>query len=71
MMERVGEMTKQELWEMLEAIVEQKILELLGDPDEGFELRKEIRARLERQRERVLRGDRGIAFEALLERFGE
>ena len=34
-MNTVGQMTKDELREMIETIIEQKLLELLGDPDEG------------------------------------
>jgi hypothetical protein len=32
----VAQMTKGELREMIEASVERKLLELLGDPDEGL-----------------------------------
>jgi hypothetical protein len=34
---KVSEMTTTELKEMIEMIIEQKLIELLGDPDEGRE----------------------------------
>jgi hypothetical protein len=55
----VAEMTKEELKEMIEASVEQKLLEILGDPDEGLEIRKSVRDRLLRQRAAVAAGERG------------
>jgi hypothetical protein len=39
-------MSKDELKEMIEMIVKQKSLELLGDPDEGLEIRKSTPKRL-------------------------
>jgi hypothetical protein len=32
----VAQMTKRELREMMETLIEQKLIELLGDPDEGL-----------------------------------
>jgi hypothetical protein len=37
---RVSQMTQDELREMIGATIEQKLVELLGDPDEGLSLRK-------------------------------
>ncbi len=42
----VAQMSKDELKEMIEVTVEQKLLELLGDPDEGLEIIKSVRERL-------------------------
>ena len=50
---KVAQMTKDELQEMIETTVEQKLGELLGDPDEGLPLRKPIRDRLLRQKKAV------------------
>ena len=36
----VARMTKDELQEMIGAVVEQKLIELFGDPDEGLTLKK-------------------------------
>jgi hypothetical protein len=63
-------MTVGELREMIETAVEQKLLELLGDPDQGLQLRKAVRLRLLRQQEAVAAGDRGEAFEDVVRRLG-
>ena len=64
----VAQMSKDELRELIEASVEQKLLELLGDPDEGLEIRKSVRDRLLRQRKAVAAGERGEAFEDVVRR---
>ena len=51
------------LEEVVEETVEQKLLELLGDPDEGLEIREAVQARLLRQREEVAAGQYGRPFE--------
>jgi len=38
-------MTKDELKQVIESSIEQKLLELLGDPDEGFQLKISVRER--------------------------
>ncbi|MCD6289556.1 MAG: hypothetical protein J7M34_03560 [Anaerolineae bacterium] len=55
---------------MIETIVEEKLLELLGDPDEGLPIRKSIRERLLRQKEAVASGERGEPFEEVTRRLG-
>ncbi len=45
-MSRVKDLTVKEFRELIGEVVEEKILELVGDPDEGLELRPEIRKRL-------------------------
>lgn len=69
-MDTVAQMTKDELREMIETIIEQKLLELIGDPDEGLPLRETIRNRLLRQKEAVARGERGEPFEEVVQRLG-
>ena len=69
-MNKVGEMTKEELREMIEEIIEEKLLELLGDPDEGLPLRKAVRERLLRHRRAVAQGDRGEPLEEAIRRLG-
>ena len=69
-MATVAQMTKEELREMIEDIVEQKLIELLGDPDEGLPIRKSVRERLLRQRQVVAMGERGEPFEDVVRRLG-
>lgn len=51
----------------LEYLIEQKILEVLGDPDAGLELKEEFREELE---ERLSRPSRRISHEEVIRRFG-
>ena len=67
---KVVQMTKDELREMIEAAIEQKLLELLGDPDEGLPIRKLVRDRLLRQKQAVADGERGEPFEDVVRRLG-
>ena len=66
----VAQMTKEELWEMIEAAIEQKLLEILGDPDEGLEIRETVRDRLLRQKEAVAAGERGQPLEDVVQQLG-
>ncbi len=66
----VGQMSKDELKELIDSAIEEKLLELLGDPDEGLELRKSVRERLLRQKRAVAAGERGEPFEDVVRRLG-
>jgi hypothetical protein len=70
----VAQMTQSEFKEMLEAIieavVEQKLLEILGDPDEGLEIRQAVQDRLIRQKQAVAGGENGQPFEDVVRRLG-
>ncbi len=70
MSKTVAEMTPQELQEMIGEIVEAKLNEALGDPDEGLEIRKTLRERLEAQRSAVAQGERGESFDDVARRLG-
>jgi len=63
-------MTQEQLREMIGETVEEKLIELLGDPDEGLAIRKSLRARLLRQRRKVALGDRGDSLDAVARRLG-
>jgi hypothetical protein len=69
-MATIAQMTKDELRELIENIIEQKLLELLGDPDEGLPIRKAVRDRLVRQKEAVASGERGEPLEDVVRRLG-
>jgi hypothetical protein len=45
---RVNKSTIEELKPIIEMLVEEKLLEILGDPDRDLELRSEIKERLEK-----------------------
>ena len=71
---RVAQMTQSEFKEMLETVVEttveEKLLEILGDPDEGMELREAVRDRLIRQRKAVVNGQYGQPLEDVVGELG-
>jgi hypothetical protein len=70
MADTVAQMTKEELIAIIETSIEQKLLEILGDPDEGLEIKKSVRDRLLHQRKAVAAGERGEPFEDVVRRLG-
>jgi hypothetical protein len=64
----VAEMTPEELKELVGLAVEQKLVELFGDPDEGLVIREPVRKRLLRQKRAVARGERGDPFDDIVRR---
>ena len=62
--------TKTELANMIDRAVEEKILQLLGDPDEKLILKKSLRTRLLRQKKAVAKGQRGKDFNRLVAKLG-
>lgn len=64
----VSQMTKDELQDMPGRLIEQKLLELLGDPDEGLSVRKSVRDRLLTQKKAVASGERGESLEEVARR---
>ena len=70
MTDTVAQMTKEELRELIEAAVEQKFLELFGDPDEGLDIRESLRERLLRQKQAVTTGERGEPLDDVMRELG-
>jgi hypothetical protein len=70
----VAQMTQSEFREMLEAVVEsaveQKLFEILGDPDQGLELKESVRERLLDQQKAVASGQIGLRFEDVVKELG-
>jgi hypothetical protein len=66
----VAEMTVDELRSLIENIVEEKLSELIRDPDHGLELREEFKARLRQTIEAEKRGVPGIPAEEVAKQFG-
>ena len=60
------QLTKDELGEIIKVTIEQKLLELLGDPDEGLPIRKSVRDRLLRQKQAVAACERGRPLEDMM-----
>ena len=68
--QRVADLTVSEFREMVRAIVLQTMLELLGDPDAGLELREEFAESLRHSIAAVQAGGETIPVEAVAERLG-
>jgi hypothetical protein len=66
----VAQMTKDELQDLIGTVVEQKLVELFGDPDEGLPIKKALQDRLVRQMAAVARGDRGEPLEDVARNLG-
>ena len=70
----VAQMTKEELREIIESVVEstieQKLLEILGDPDDDSEIQQTLRDRLLAQKGAVEIGERGQPFEEAIQQLG-
>ena len=64
----VADMTATELRQMVGSVVEEKLMQLLGDPDEGLVLRESVRRRLLRQKQEVSSGERGESLDAVARR---
>jgi hypothetical protein len=62
--------TKSELANMIDRAVEEKLLQLLGDPDENLVFKKSLRTRLLRQKRAVAKGQRGEDFTRLVSKLG-
>ena len=69
-MTSIAEMSKDELTDLIEATVEQKLIELLDDPDERLELREEVRESILRQRAAVAKGERGRPLKDVAKELG-
>jgi len=50
--------------------VEQKLLDLLGDPDQGLVLKKTVKDRLLRQRKAVASGQQGESLAVIVKQWG-
>ncbi|MFQ6015689.1 MAG: hypothetical protein ACE5NP_09635 [Anaerolineae bacterium] len=65
---RVAELTVDEFKQIIEEVVERKLSEMLGDPDEGLELRPEFEQRLRRSLAYVAAGGKTLSLEELTAR---
>ena len=66
----VARMSKKELTQVISNVVEQKLIELFGDPDEDLSMRDTLRKRLIRQKKAVARGERGVELSTVRKQLG-
>jgi len=67
----VAEMTPSDLREMLGELIEEKLVELIGDPDEDLEVRASVVRRLRAQQSRVAAGERGRDLDEVVRALGQ
>ena len=70
MNDSISNMTRDDLRDLLESVVEQKLVEILGDPDEHSTLRDEVRDRLVQQQQAVANGERGRSCDEVVSNLG-
>ena len=68
MAKTVADMTPDELRRLVSTVIEEKLAELLSDPDVGLELREDVRRRLLSQRQAVADGERGEPLSEVVRR---
>jgi len=66
----VAQMSKKELTQVISNVVEQKLVELFGDPDDGLSMKENLRKRLLRQKKAVAMGDRGTDLASIRKQLG-
>ena len=66
----IGQMPRTDFIRRIEAVVEQKLVEILGDPDAGMDLQEPIREQLLRQQQAIQAGERGQPLEDVLQQLG-
>ena len=69
-MKTVGQMTVRELENVVKKVVEEKLYELIGDPDRGLDLRESVKRRLRRTLRDSRKGEPGIPAQEVARRLG-
>ncbi len=64
------QISKKELAEVVSNAVEEKLIELFGDPDEGLPMKENLRKRLRRQKRAVANGERGTDLLSISKHLG-
>jgi hypothetical protein len=62
--------TREDIEAIVEQVVDQRLAEWFGDPDEGLELRPEVVQRLREQKRRVAASDLGVPMEEVVRSLG-
>lgn len=66
----VVQVSKQELTKIISNVIEQKLIELFGDPDDGLTMKQNLRKRLLRQKRAVEKGERGVELSSIRKHLG-
>jgi hypothetical protein len=69
-MKTISRMRVSQLEALIDSVVERKLIELLGDPDKGLELRPSVKTKLRRSLAATKRGVRGIVAKQVAKELG-
>jgi len=67
---KVKDLNVDQLKALIEEVVQEKLIEILGDPDAGFELRDEVKERLRLSLAAVRSGQKGIPIDQIASQAG-
>ncbi len=67
---KVKDLSVEEFKSLIEEAVEEKLEEILGDPDLGLELREEVKGRLNRSLAVIQAGEEGIPIDDIISQAG-
>ena len=67
---KIKELTVEEFKDLVQDAIEEKLQELIGDPDTGLEVREEIKERLRNSLAARQRGEKGIPIDEVARRAG-
>jgi len=67
---KVAELTTNELKSIIKDTIEEKIVEMFVDPDEGLELKENVKKRLKVSLSTVRQGKRGISASEIAKKIG-
>jgi len=70
MAKTVANMTSDELRTLIASVVEEKLVEILGDSDIDMTMREDVKERLVRQIEEVRQGERGESLDVVAGKLG-
>ena len=67
---KVKELSVEQLIALIQEAVEEKLQEILGDTDQGLELREDVKERLKQSLSAMERGERGIPISQVVKETG-
>lgn len=67
---KVKELTVEQLRTLIQEAIEEKLEEVIGDPDHGLELREEIKEKLRRSLAAMQGGEKGIPVDQVARQAG-
>lgn len=67
---KVKELTVEQFKKLVQEAIEEKLAEIIGDPDLGLELREEIKERLRNSLAARQRGEKGIPIDEVARQAG-